>query len=321
MLKTTTIPLEAVSFLTSVVLAFGCASSSPSSFSGTGSGDVASPGTASARQGGYGRLYDTSTVETIHGKTVRVEHVASRTGRSEGVHVILSTEGGGTIPVHLGPAWFVDNQELIVQPGDALAVTGSRVTLDGAPALIARTIVKGEDELVLRDEAGFPAWSASRRRGARPAAAGSEPPATSDASSLSDSERQALHDALDDEYRAWATYDQVIRDFGSVRPFINIREAEARHIEALRTLFGRYELEVPANTWPGRVPRFASLREACEAGSEREIANVALYDRLIRSTGRQDILEVFGNLQRASEERHLPAFRRCAAGGAGGGPR
>lgn len=35
---------------------------------------------------------------------------------------------------------------------------------------------------------------------------------------LEDMEQQALRDALDDEYRAWATYDQVIRDFGTERP-------------------------------------------------------------------------------------------------------
>jgi hypothetical protein len=138
---------------------------------------------------------------------------------------------------------------------------------------------------------------------------------------LNDSEKQALRDALDDEYRAWATYDQVIRDLGPERPFINIREAEARHIEALRTLFGRYEVQMPENTWPDRVPRYASAHEACEAGIEAELANAALYERLMGSTTRQDILAVFGNLQRASRERHLPAFRRCATRGPGRGAR
>lgn len=31
---------------------------------------------------------------------------------------------------------------------------------------------------------------------------------------LTQEEVQALHEALDDEYQAWATYDQVIADFG-----------------------------------------------------------------------------------------------------------
>lgn len=136
---------------------------------------------------------------------------------------------------------------------------------------------------------------------------------------LEDAELQALREALDDEYQAWATYDQVIHDFGPERPFINIREAEARHVEALRTLFRRYGVDVPDNTWPGRVPRFESTREACEASVAAELANAALYERLMRSTRRPDILGVFRNLQRASQERHLPAFRRCLARGSGRG--
>ena len=128
---------------------------------------------------------------------------------------------------------------------------------------------------------------------------------------LNEIEVTALREALDDEYHAWATYDQVIQDFGLVRPFSNIRDAEARHIEALLTLFDQYELTSPPNPWPGRVDRYPSLRDACAAAVEAEIANAALYGRLLASTDRSDILMVFRNLRDASQERHLPAFRRC----------
>ena len=136
---------------------------------------------------------------------------------------------------------------------------------------------------------------------------------------LSENEIGALNEALDDEYRAWATYDQVIRDFGAARPFVNIRDAEARHIEALHTLFVRYGLAVPENAWPGKVARYGSLREACEAGIAAEIANGEMYDRLLEATPRPDILSVLRNLQEASQQRHLPAFQRCAQGPAAGG--
>jgi hypothetical protein len=128
---------------------------------------------------------------------------------------------------------------------------------------------------------------------------------------LNKSELDALHEALDDEYRAWATYDQVISDFGEVRPFINIRDAEARHIQALRSLFNAYGIIVPRNTWPGQVTRYSSLHEACAAGVAAEIDNDKMYKRLFQSTDRSDILTVFHNLQEASQQRHLPAFQRC----------
>ena len=112
-------------------------------------------------------------------------------------------------------------------------------------------------------------------------------------SELSHPEITALNEALDDEYQAWATYDQVITDFGEVMPFVNIRASEARHIDALITLFHRYGLPVPQNSWLGRVPRFGSVREACEAAVAAEIANAALYERLFVATSRPDILTVF----------------------------
>lgn len=124
--------------------------------------------------------------------------------------------------------------------------------------------------------------------------------------------------ALDDEYQARATYAQVIEDFGSVRPFSNIVDAEGRHASALINLFQRYDIPVPPDTWPGRAPRYESLQAACEAGVAGEIANAALYDELLAGTERSDILEVYRNLQQASQERHLPAFRRCAERSEGG---
>lgn len=136
---------------------------------------------------------------------------------------------------------------------------------------------------------------------------------------LTETEIHALNEALDDEYRSFATYDQVLADFGEVPPFSNIREAEGRHIEALCVIFTRYELPVPENPWMGKVERYASLQEACEAGIAAEIANGEIYERLLRATERSDILRVFHNLQEASQKRHLPAFQRCAQGSAGGG--
>ena len=136
---------------------------------------------------------------------------------------------------------------------------------------------------------------------------------------LNKKELDALHEALDDEYRAWATYDQVIRDFGEVRPFINIRHAEARHIQALCSLFNSYGITVPKNNWPGRVDHYASVEAACKAGVEAEIANGEMYDRLIGNARKNDIITVLRNLQEASQQRHLPAFQRCVERGAGGG--
>ena len=154
---------------------------------------------------------------------------------------------------------------------------------------------------------------------ASPAPAGNSGPvspapalSTIPAGDLSQSEADALLMALEDEYKAWAVYDQVIDDFGAVRPFTSIQKAEESHIAALVTLFERYDLEVPENEWPGAVPSFDTLADACAAGVQAEIDNAALYDELFSMVDNADIIQVFTSLQRASETRHLPAFERCA---------
>jgi hypothetical protein len=136
---------------------------------------------------------------------------------------------------------------------------------------------------------------------------------------LTEAEIEALREALDDEYRAWATYDQVIADFSEVPPFSHIRAAEARHVDALRILFARHGVPVPENPWAGRVARYGSLQEACAAGVAAEIDNAALYERLLAATQRPDIRVVFRNLQEASQQRHLRAFERCTQEATGRG--
>lgn len=124
--------------------------------------------------------------------------------------------------------------------------------------------------------------------------------------------QEALLMALDDEYKAKATYAQVIEDFGAVRPFINIKRSEERHIQALIPLLKKYGVSIPDNPYLGNIASYNSLKEACLAGIQAEIENVALYDRIESMVNQRDILNVFASLRWASQERHLPAFERCA---------
>jgi hypothetical protein len=66
--------------------------------------------------------------------------------------------------VHLGPGWYIENQDVKIAPKDSIEVKGSRIILDGKPAIIAAEVKKGDDVLVLRDVSGFPVWSGWRRR-------------------------------------------------------------------------------------------------------------------------------------------------------------
>ena len=124
--------------------------------------------------------------------------------------------------------------------------------------------------------------------------------------------KNVLIEAINDEYKARATYRKVIRKFGEIRPFINIVDAESRHIEALVSLFEKYNLDVPEDTWDSRIETPQTVLEACRTGFEAEIENAEMYDRLLKLTGDYpDIQRVLKQLQRASKENHLPAFHRC----------
>lgn len=124
----------------------------------------------------------------------------------------------------------------------------------------------------------------------------------------------ALTEAIEDEYKARATYRKVIEVFGPIRPFVNIVEAEDRHAAALLRQFERLGLEPPEDKWAGRIAAPSSIAAACEAAVAAEIENAAMYDRLLTVVDDPAVRDVLLNLQDASQNRHLPAFRRCLDG-------
>jgi hypothetical protein len=108
-------------------------------------------------------MYDPSTVETLQGEVVSVDSCTPARGMSHGVQLSLRTPHE-TISVHVGPEWYISAQDTRIEPKDSIDVQGSRITLDGKPVIIAARIRKGAEELILRDDSGFPAWSGWRRR-------------------------------------------------------------------------------------------------------------------------------------------------------------
>ena len=111
----------------------------------------------------YDRLYNPKTPETIVGEVVSVDKFTPENNMSSGVHFVLKAEAE-TISVHLGPDWYIENQDVKIEPKDKVEIKGSRITYDGKPAIIAAEVKKGEEVLMLRDASGFPAWSGWRRR-------------------------------------------------------------------------------------------------------------------------------------------------------------
>jgi hypothetical protein len=105
--------------------------------------------------------YDKRTEATLKGPIVEVKRIETPSG-VQGTHLLLK-DGKEPIEVFAGPTLFLERQKFPLAKGDAIEVTGSRVTFNGAPALLARQIKKGDTILVLRDENGRPVWAVKGR--------------------------------------------------------------------------------------------------------------------------------------------------------------
>ncbi len=77
--------------------------------------------------GSYGRMYDPNTVETISGEVVKVDKITPMKGMSYGVHLLVRTDSED-ISVHLGPAWYIENQDVKIVSGDKVEIRGSKIT-------------------------------------------------------------------------------------------------------------------------------------------------------------------------------------------------
>jgi len=115
-----------------------------------------------AAQRGGGN-YDPATELSFAGTVEEVRTVPAPARGPGGIHLIVRTNEG-TDEVHVGPVAFVRSRNFEFAVGDAISVTGSKVEIDGADAILAREITKGGEVLTLRDPQGFPLWSGRMQR-------------------------------------------------------------------------------------------------------------------------------------------------------------
>jgi DNA/RNA endonuclease YhcR with UshA esterase domain len=112
-------------------------------------------------QGNDAPRYDPATEVTVTGVVQEVKQV-SRPGARGGTHLTLDTDAGA-LDIHVGPSAFLEKRGFTFAKGDQIEVTGSKVKYEGADAVIAREIKKGDKTLTLRNAQGIPAWSGRKR--------------------------------------------------------------------------------------------------------------------------------------------------------------
>jgi hypothetical protein len=120
--------------------------------------------------------------------------------------------------------------------------------------------------------------------------------------------KEALTYSIEDELLARAEYEEIMEKYGEIRPFVNIIEAEKKHIEYLEPLLEKYGVEYPVIP-DNSVILPDSLEESYRIGVEAEIANIAMYEKLLKNELPEDIRDIFIKLKNASKN-HLKAFER-----------
>lgn len=118
----------------------------------------------------------------------------------------------------------------------------------------------------------------------------------------------------DGEYAAAASYQAVLDKFGQTEPYATILSAELRHVGALTRQLEALGVDVPENPYLGVVSAPEDLKAAAQAWADGEILNVQLYDELLSQADSSNLVRVFTNLRRASQESHLPMFELAASG-------
>ena len=120
-----------------------------------GASSVVSQEKNSPPQTGY--TYDQSSQQTVHGWVVSERDFQCPVSGAMGSHITVKTETT-TIEVHLAPASFMKQYEINIRKDDNVTVVGSRITFEGKPALIAKSVAIGRETFNFRDPKGRPLW-------------------------------------------------------------------------------------------------------------------------------------------------------------------
>jgi hypothetical protein len=106
--------------------------------------------------GGRGMgMYNPQTVTTIKGT---VETRGPQIGRRiQHVSWVIKTDKGN-VTVHLGPARFISQQQMVINPGDTMEATGSEMQMGGGTMMVAKEVTVKGKTLKLRDDQGLPVW-------------------------------------------------------------------------------------------------------------------------------------------------------------------
>ena len=148
-----------------------------------------------------------------------------------------------------------------------------------------------------------------------------EGPRNTNLNGLTDEEENGILFMREEEKLARDVYLTFYEMYDSIPIFDNIAQSEQRHMDAVKTLIDRYGLEDPIagngigeftdqslqDLYNTLIAQGSTLTNALEVGAEIEEIDIIDLKEYMSQTDKTDILRVYGNLLRGSEN-HLRAF-------------
>jgi DNA/RNA endonuclease YhcR with UshA esterase domain len=102
--------------------------------------------------------YDVATEVTLKGTVVDVSDRDCPVSGGMGFHFNLKQADGQIIEVHVAASKYIKDNDMRLNKGDQIEVTGSKVKFEGVDTVFAREATRGNDTFVFRDKSGKPVW-------------------------------------------------------------------------------------------------------------------------------------------------------------------
>jgi hypothetical protein len=106
--------------------------------------------------------YDKAAMTTFKATVVSIDKETCKGCGMTHVDLVVKMKDD-KVKVRLGPAWYMDKQEELLEKDDVIEIFASKVKEGDHDFFVAGKIVKGDDVLMLRDEDGLPMWRGWRR--------------------------------------------------------------------------------------------------------------------------------------------------------------
>ncbi|MFH1091879.1 MAG: hypothetical protein V1742_09970 [Pseudomonadota bacterium] len=115
------------------------------------------------KDGPYNKLYKMSEFDQFKATIKEIIEVTPLPGMAPGVGLIITTDDGEEVQVHLGPTWFIRN--LKFRPGDKVRIRGAWAEYKGKEFFMAAKIkMRGDESVELKvrlTKDGTPFWTMS----------------------------------------------------------------------------------------------------------------------------------------------------------------